>query len=459
MTKQYISHYSWLNTKMVLSLSLVILLCFCVACDSENISEPYQDQAFIKYYGDTKNQTGVDLKPYKDGWLLLGSARSFGYEAETFYLLKVDQEGNEEWSLTSNSELGENSNDEIFEKPSKGLFMKIDETGEELILLGETQVKLPNENGETFNKIFAAKINLLERKVEWSKIMRREVLSNEYAGAIDFDDTGGYIVVGQTDDVDELKHNHDPERDLTDFFINSLDATGESIWENIYGFPYNDFAKTVKEEGGEYIVIGNSQNGGQNNAEFVMSRYNGEGGILESKQYGAVSGNINLSDAIPLFLEDRTILYGYNSDEGKPIFQMLNANLDATTNIFNLDTDVEFSSVGGIYITNDSPLEFLISATVEIERDNGSKDTDIYLNKVRFEDSNSSGNSPSQTFLWDVDQKKRTFGGVGQDIAGKIVETTDGGTALIGTIDINTNTMMSLIHTNSEGELKPILPE
>lgn len=438
---------------MILGVS-IIFLCIGQGCDSENISEPYQNQAFLKYYGGTKNQTGVDIQPYKDGWLLLGSARSFGYEIETFYLLKVDQEGNEEWSLTGNN--SNNNNNEIFEKNSKGVFMKLDQE-DGLILLGETIVEFPN--GEQFDKIFIAKVDLSSGRLEWSKIIREDIPSDEHPGSIDFYGVEGYVVVGQTTEVDELKHNYAPNTDLTDFYVSRLGIQGESIWENIYGFPYNDFAKTVKVEGNEYTVIGNSQNQGTTDSEFVMSKYNHQGGILESKQYGTLPGNIILTDAISFRAGDRTMLYGYDAETDKFAFQILDENLNATANAFELDLNLIFSSVGGIYITNDVPLEFIVSGTVDVERENNSKDTDIYLTKIRFDEPSPSGNPSDQTLLWGAEKKGVTFGGVGDDVAGRILETTDGGAIMIGTIDINTNTMMSLIRTNSEGEIRPIFPE
>lgn len=448
----YMPAFTWFHTTLI----LIIGLCFCMGCDSDNISNPYQDEAFLKYYGGTKNQTGVDIEPYDEGWLLLGSTSSFGYETETFYLLKVDQEGNEEWSLTGNS----NSDNEIFGKPSSGFRMEFDGAGG-LILLGETTVNLINENGneETFNKIFIALVNLSTKNLEWSRIIRKEILSNEYPGAINASDLDGYIIVGQTDDVDQLKHNYTTNADLTDFFVNRLDAAGTSLWENIYGFPYNDFAKTIKVENEEYIIMGNSQSQSENASEFVMSKYNDEGGILESKQYGTVSGNINLVDIITFEGESRTMFYGYNTTSGKPIFQVLDANLDAITTIYELESDMTFSNANGIYKTSEFPLEFVMSATVDVVRDNGSEDNNIYLDKIRFEASNPNTGFSGQTFLWGAGQQGQTFGGVGDDIAGKLVSTTDGGVSLIGTTDINTNTMMSLIRTNKNGELQPILSE
>ena len=67
----------------------IITLASFVACDLTKV-EPAQTKAFMKYFGDLGNATGVDLLKLDGGYLILGNST----ENNTVLLIRVDENGN-----------------------------------------------------------------------------------------------------------------------------------------------------------------------------------------------------------------------------------------------------------------------------------------------------------------------------------------------------------------------------
>lgn len=72
-----------------------------VACDTATNVEPTADKYFLKYYGQTGDQEGVDVKETADGGFIIGgnSVPTFGGTSD-YLLIKTDAEGNQEWQKT-----------------------------------------------------------------------------------------------------------------------------------------------------------------------------------------------------------------------------------------------------------------------------------------------------------------------------------------------------------------------
>ena len=79
---------------------LVLLLLF-VGCDNASNIEPTADKYFLKFYGQTGDQEGVDVKETPDGGFIIGgnSISTFGGTSD-YLLIKTDAEGNQEWQET-----------------------------------------------------------------------------------------------------------------------------------------------------------------------------------------------------------------------------------------------------------------------------------------------------------------------------------------------------------------------
>jgi hypothetical protein len=70
------------------------------------------------------------------------------------------------------------------------------------------------------------------------------------------------------------------------------------------------------------------------------------------------------------------------------------------------------------------------------------------------------GNGGSDLFLLKINSLgeeiwSRTFGDEGSETAGKVIITTDGGFAIVGTLKFGNNEMMYFLKTNEDGLLLP----
>ncbi|MCB0497322.1 MAG: hypothetical protein KDC79_14370 [Cyclobacteriaceae bacterium] len=82
---------------------LIALLVGFASCDNTSNVEPTSSKYFLKYYGQTGDQEGIDVKETPDGGFIIGgnSITSFGGKSD-YLLIKTDPEGNQEWQRTYN---------------------------------------------------------------------------------------------------------------------------------------------------------------------------------------------------------------------------------------------------------------------------------------------------------------------------------------------------------------------
>ncbi|CAN5548824.1 hypothetical protein BH23BAC1_BH23BAC1_11810 [soil metagenome] len=413
---------------------ILFLSFFLFACDRDLPSRQVKTESFVKIYGGSKNQQGKDIKETPDGgYLLLGSSSSFGNGASDIYLVKVSAEGNEEWSRT----YGGNKND-------IGSAVLVAKDGNYLVLGTST-----NEVDST--DIILLKIDPAGNQL-WKQVIGEKGFNDAGFNIKEDLDGNGYIIIGMTSRLDIGKYpasSHIPETDLSDILIIRSDLNGQVLLPRTQGFNGPDIGNDVVPirnslGADEYVFIGTTTKYTDGTAE------NGSD-ILFFKNNKSLGGNVELAiggsknetgRAICETLDGGFALLGSTfsfGNGGEDIyFAKLKLNKDNEVTNFQSFTFGGVADERGVSIKELQDGSFIILGTTT-SYGNGS--SDLFLLKI-----NSFGEE-----IW-----SRTFGDEGSEAAGKVINTSDGGFAIVGTLRFGNNEMMYFIKTNEEGLLLPV---
>lgn len=416
--------------RYILNILICILLgTFLFSCDKYTPDASSKSDTFVKMFGGVRSQYGSDIQITPDGgYIILGSSSSFDQNDLDLYLVKVDLEGNEEWSR----KYGSNKDD-------YGNALLVDRDGD-YILLGTTT----NEVDST--DILILKVNKQGEQVWERKIGDRSF--NERGTMIKEDmDGNGYILVGTTNKLDNGKYTSTiPESDVSDALIVRIDLQGNVDLSRTQGSNGPDIIHDVvllKNSSGadEYAFVGTTTNFSEgqsiNGSNILFFKFNKSLGSNVEITHGGDKNDTGNSLCHTFdggfAVVGSTLSFG---NGGEDIF-MVQLKLNKDNEVTNRQ---HFSYGGGnddkgVSIQQLQDGSFIILGTTNSY---GSGGADIYLLKV----------GANGEEIW-----SRTFGDEGNESASRVILTPDGGFAIVGTVRFGNNDMMYLVKTNSQGLL------
>ncbi len=289
---------------------------------------------------------------------------------------------------------------------------------------------------------------------QWAKTYTATVTSlidqsYDSASAIKQTVDGGYIVAGYTGRpyaVSTEPMSFFPPTIEGDFWIIKLDASGEIIWQNIYGGASAEQANSVEETSdGGYVVAGTASSFGEGQGIWIL-RLDQNGNIVWQKSYEGSSANTILQTSDGGYIVSA---HSSGSSGGGTLVLKLDANgniewqkvYEATT------ASIQPSSDGGYVLGGSFGNELWVSkldkngniqgqkiyrtgseggGSIQQTSDGGyavagythsSGDSDIWVLKL-----NSDG-----SIAW-----QKTYGGPGEDWASSFQQTRDGGYIVAG---------------------------
>ncbi|MBX9853867.1 MAG: hypothetical protein K2X86_19160 [Cytophagaceae bacterium] len=387
-----------------------------LSCKKEEMN---LSKGFIKYFGGIEADDASDMQPTGDGgYIIIGTTSSYGIGGQDIYLIKTDSRGNEEWHKTYGDSLDDQGSS--VQQTSDGGF----------ILAGTYRYITGVDSNKT--DFYVIKTDGAG-SVQWSKIIGISGKNEEGVCARQTAD-GGYIVVGNTVTAGN-----------EDIFIVKLFANGNQDWTQILPIdPLNpnvkDFASNVVQRGdGGYLIstsaigfatgasprwINTNSLGFQNNAPEKTT-------YLENTMSTGMEITHSLMEAAYYFT-------GQTSTDD--IYVMKVGDAISLNKIW-------FKTYGGsgvdaarsIQATEDGGFVVLGSTTSF-----GAGGRDIYLFKV-----DASGDNVE----W-----SKTFGGAGLDVGKVVRKTSDGGYAILGTLEFGDDpsakdNIICLIKVDSKGEI------
>lgn len=432
--------------KYFLLLCLSFSICFLSACQDD--METGVSTAFVKFFGEDRqeegsirNAQGVSVIVQEDGYLILGNTYGmFGNNTTDVLLFKTDIEGNELWRMEHEA-------------------FNIDSEEEEISQLEAVSFKLLS-NGNVLllatlnsSKVFLAEVSTTGSLVS-SNIYTIQQGSIITAKHFIIDKLDGNIVVSG-----ELKDNQTDK--TSNIFVLYIDVNTKGALgkPKIFGVDVdasdpnqteidvvNKPEETVATNDGGAIIIGT---GGVGNVQNVrVSKMDNNLGLQWDEVFGNGKGNQGKTAVVSgnEVLVAGTVK-GISIQEGEDGSMVVSedSSIDDDIYVFRISADLanlkhEFYFGGD---RNESPEKVCLLADGSIlitgsTNSFDSKAKDIFLAKF-----DANGNN----------QWIRTFGDQGIDSANDVQQTSDGGFVIVGTVQFGNNEMISLIKTDSQGEL------
>lgn len=390
------------------SLCLLLAACLASGCTKEGAAP---DEVFLRYFGGQGDQSAADLIERRDaaGFALLGSSDAFG-TLRSPYLVLTGSDGGE-------------ANAKFFAgaEPSEGISLRQAANGDFALL---TEVEY--DGGQQKIRLLRTGSDLVG---ETGLILRSALNSNEYGSAV-WADNDYAIVVGTTDAVDPGKPNFNAATDLSDLYLARVSAAGDLIWESVYGFPEQDTALAVLQDGDDFLVFGATY---RNGAPWLwVVRFNANGEVIGQFAYENSAGLMPAAFT-PL-------------DNGSYAFIGLFAN-----------GEVGLALLDGVRLQDEPQLSRYTWNGLSLASIQGFAQLDAG-GWVACGTTAATQNQGTQIALFKIDPAGtpgwfRTFGGIYNDAGGPVLALPD---ALIfsGTVDIATRPMITLVKTNPEGLLE-----
>jgi len=229
-------------------------------------------------------------------------------------------------------------------------------------------------------------------------------IGNEFASSIQQTSGGGYIVAGETASYSYGSY---------DLAIYRLNSSGNKVWFKHYGGNNSDRARSIQQTtDGGYIVAGETNSYTHGNYDFAIYKLNSSGSKVWFKHYGGTDADSAYS--IQQTSDGGYIVagYTYSYSYGYSDFAIYKLNSSGSKVWFKHYGGVDYDVAHSIQQTSDSG--YIVAGKTQ-SYTHGDHDFGIY--KL-----NSSGNK-----VW-----FKHYGGVANDYAYSIQQTSDGGYFVAG---------------------------
>ncbi|WP_018342881.1 hypothetical protein [Cytophaga aurantiaca] len=391
------------------------------SCRKEKI-QPEQANSFIKYYGKggTQKAGNVALTP-DGGYVLVGTTDSYG-DGKQILVIKTDKFGNEEW----NKVLGGAGDDEgnWIEVATDGGYVVVGSKAESASSSSTDVwiVKL-NSDGTQYQEFTYGNLNFKEKG---NKIL----LTNDQ----------GYIVIGSTTQTIKA---------VSAVYLVKVDPVFTKEWEAIFGVDNAMNVGTAIQQLKDSVYLTSAStylpSTSQSNILITTGKLKIDGAYDATSSYDKNGAIVepNIANAVDIL-----------SIPGSA-FVLGNTTSTSNSEIYIMKLNISTSSVSKNYYKefgtarNDIATDFSLNADGGFIITGSTIDADNGMSNVLVMRTDSQGN-----VLW-----TKQFGGSGNDYGASAKQTADGSFIVSATIQFGgnatgSNSVMSLIHLTSNGELK-----
>ena len=248
-----------------------------------------------KTYGGNGDDRAASLISTSDGgYLLVGSTRSFGEGARQLYIVKIDETGNEQWFKTYGGQEGETAREIILTQD--GGFAIVGSTssfgaGEFDILV----LKIDASGNELWNQTYGG--------AEWDEGYDIAELSN-----------GDLVIAGYAVGFGEAESR--------DMCLIRTDPQGNQKWLEVFGGHYQDIATNIVVTEDNVIISGTTRTDileiGLYRDDVLIIKVDENGNIIWQSQYGGhlqeSVGEMILNEEGNIVIAGSTISYSKNTD-------------------------------------------------------------------------------------------------------------------------------------------------
>jgi uncharacterized delta-60 repeat protein len=253
------------------------------------------------YGGASIDEANVIATVSDGGFIVAGSTLSFGAGSTDLWVLKLDASGNVEWQKAYGGPSSEQANS-ITSLADGGFAV----------------CGLTFSFGAGDRDVWVLKLNS-SGGVEWQKTYGGAGIDE--ANSITQISGGGFVVVGSSDSFGV---------DNSDFWILTINDSGDIQWQKTYGGASTDFAESVHVTSDNGFIVGGSTASFGGTFDFWLLRLNSSGIVQWQKTYN--TGDDDLAKSL-LISNGRYVVAGYSdSFTGEYDFWVLNLNFSGEIN-------------------------------------------------------------------------------------------------------------------------------
>jgi hypothetical protein len=221
------------------------------------------NEEWNKRFGGSDSESFYSVKQTDDGgYILTGYTRSFGAGNDDLWLLKTDENGNEQWNKT----FGKSSSD-------CGMAIRITSDGG-YIIIGYTKNVLDSSNYDLW--LIKTDEN---GNMQWNKTFGGE--KDDEGHSLQITDDNGFILVGNT--------GYTFQQDDYDLWVIKTDENGNEEWNQTFGGENDDSADSVDLTlDGGYIITGYTESFGAGDKDVWLIKTDEDGTKSWSQTFGGV---------------------------------------------------------------------------------------------------------------------------------------------------------------------------
>lgn len=312
------------------------------------------DEEWNNFYGGLKSDTGCSVIQTSDyGFIVLGNTLSYGPLNRNAWLIKTDSDGNEEWNKTLGGVLTETAYS----------FQQTNDNG--YIVTGYIN------NNNNFD-VWLIKSDSNGNQ-EWSKTYDRSV--NDVGHSVFQTNNGGYIIVGETKNEDSSD---------IDVWLIKIGVDGNEQWNKTFGGANIERGHDVLQTAdGGYIITGYTDSfgtGGLHGKNVWVIKTDSTGEELWNKTYGGTQNEEG--NSIIQLINGGFLICGYTHSYGEGWSDVFIIKTDSSGN------EVWSKTVGGAFWESGESVRqtddegFIIAGMTDSF---GNGEEDFWLIKIAFE--------------------------------------------------------------------------
>ena len=369
-------------------------------------------QGWEQTFGGSSSDWGISVQQTNDGgFIITGLTRSFGNGEDDVYLIKTDENGNEQWTKTFGG-----IDDE------SGYSIQITNDGGYIICGGTKSF------GNGGSDVYLIKTDENGNE-QWSKTFGGE--GYEIGSCVQQTNDGGYIISGSTGSFGNGG---------SDVYLIKTDGNGDSLWTRTFGGTSSEEGNSIQQTTDEgYIIVGHTDSYGNGDMDIYLIKTDDNGNEEWSKTFGGIDKDRGYS--VQQTQDGGYIITGWKQS-------LENEGFEEDYDIYLIKTDGNGNELWTNLFGEESINERGIS--VKQTNDNGFvivgyNDFDEVEEDIYFLKTDENGN----------EQWTQTFGGEGYEIGNSVQQTTDGGYIIVGLTDSygNGDEDVYLIKTNQFGNI------
>lgn len=391
------------------AITYILFFLIVVACDNSSNVGPDTNSYFLKFYGQTGFQEGVDVKETADGGFIIAGNSISTFQGQSDYLLiKVDASGNQQWQQTY--DLGG------------------DDRMTEVVIANNNYVFAGTSNINGFDKIVLKMVDGNGGDIGYFEL-EMDSLYNYTCTGLTYSQSNNYLVVGSLDSPVGVSINGNSILGIvsSDFSTNNVKYSGIDV-EKLTFIKAYEVTNSLTQVS-NYLAFGYKQNSTTGDIEMGVAQYDNLLEPIDLSQYKNAS-NAQTVDVIPT-ASGQFILLGV-ADTLSVIMQ---ADKNASENYFVSGGNEISTGILGNGLADINGSDIVISGNIQIQNSDITKASIFY--------SNLNGN-----IKW-----AKEFGSASTYKAGKVRVLTDGSIVFTGTSELESQAKAFLVKMKSNGEM------